>query len=767
MLIKIIYDKIIYFLPSKLSNGSVAILTYWLLGLGILLLCLMASVPVNFWAQFIIGWSLYLAIYILSIIRPGRGVFRLFLLFLAAFLLLRYFFWRTFFTLSFVDPFSFIASLTLYIAEVYAMIIFFLGIFVSLHPIKRKPVPLPQESIKHPTVDILIPTYNEPSELLAQTLACAVNIDYPKERFKVYLLDDGGTDARCEHVNPEIAAAARQRRQELSMLAESFGAYYIARKKNDHAKAGNINYALNHIQGELILILDADHAPTRDILQKTVGFFLSDEKLFLVQTPHFFINPDPLEKNLKIFGKLPSENEMFYFNIQHGLDFWNASFFCGSAAILRRKYLLEVGGIAGSTITEDAETALGLHAHGYHSIYLGHPMISGLQPQTFSDFINQRIRWAQGMTQILIMKNPLVQKGLKFYQKLCYLNSSFFWLFAFSRLVFLLAPTCYLFFGLYIYNAYIRDIMAYTIPYLFSSVLISNYLYGKNRRPFISELYELMQSFFLLPALWQVVRAPRAPQFKVTPKLADLKKDFISELAAPFYVIYFILIAALAAAIYRYMQFPTEKWTIIVTALWTIINILLLNGSIGALYERRQLRAQPRIPCNITGLLLVNNQKIPCRISDISTQGCMVKIYYKDYANIKTQTAASLIIHDATLNKLTSFHVAIRYHNLFPEKDTIGIGLLFQLTNQEEIVQATLLALSDSNRWLNIVKEREFPSELLKSLIFIVSIGTKGMLEHYIKIFFNARQIIMQFYCSLSNKKRGILNMKRSGDIND
>lgn len=717
-----------------------------MLGLGILLLCLMASIVVNFWAQFIIGWSLYLVVYILCYIHPGRGVYRIFLLFLAAFLLLRYFFWRTFFTLSFIDPFSFIASLALYLAEVYAMIIFFLGIFVSLHPIKRKPVPLPQEAIKHPTVDILIPTYNEPADLLAQTLACAVNIDYPKDRFKVYLLDDGGTDARCEHANPEIAKVARQRRQELSQLAANFGAYYIARKKNDHAKAGNVNYALNHIHGELILILDADHAPTRDILQKTVGFFLLDEKLFLVQTPHFFINPDPLEKNLKIFGKIPSENEMFYFNIQHGLDFWNASFFCGSAAILRRKYLLEVGGIAGSTITEDAETALGLHAHGYNSIYLSHPMVSGLQPQTFSDFINQRIRWAQGMTQILIMKNPLLQKGLKFYQKLCYLNSSFFWAFAFSRLIFLLAPTCYLLFGLYIYNAYIRDIMAYTIPYLFSSVLVSNYLYGKHRRPFISELYELMQSFFLIPALWQVIRAPRAPQFKVTPKLADLKKGFISELATPFYVIYFILIIALIAAVYRYIYFPTERWTISITSIWAVINILLLNGAIGALYERKQLRVQPRVPCNMIGLLLVNNQKIPCRISDISVQGCMIKIYCKDYEPIKTQTTASLIIHDKSLDKFVTLQVEIRYHNLFPEKDAIGIGLRFQLTTQEETIQATLLALSDSNRWLDIVQAREFPADIFKSLIFIISIGTKGMLEHSIKLLLNLQQAFAMCY---------------------
>ena len=70
-----------------------------------------------------------------------------------------------------------------------------------------------------------------------------------------------------------------------------------------------------------------------------MGYFGENPKLFLVQTPHFFINPDPLERNLKTFDKMPSENEMFYGIIQRGLDKWDASFFCGSAAVLRREAL--------------------------------------------------------------------------------------------------------------------------------------------------------------------------------------------------------------------------------------------------------------------------------------------------------------------------------------------------------------------------------------------------------------------------------------------
>ncbi|WP_343033162.1 glycosyltransferase family 2 protein [Caldichromatium japonicum] len=101
-----------------------------------------------------------------------------------------------------------------------------------------------------------------------------------------------------------------------------------------------------------------------------LGWMMKDPKLFLVQSPHFFVTPDPIEKNLNIFQQMPSEQEMLYTNIQRGLDFWNASFFCGAAAVLRRCHLDKIGGFQGKTITEDAETALALHAQGYRSAYI-------------------------------------------------------------------------------------------------------------------------------------------------------------------------------------------------------------------------------------------------------------------------------------------------------------------------------------------------------------------------------------------------------------
>ncbi|MBX8828075.1 glycosyltransferase, partial [Ochrobactrum sp. SFR4] len=86
---------------------------------------------------------------------------------------------------------------------------------------------------------------------------------------------------------------ATERRAELKALCADFGVNYLTRARNEHAKAGNLNNGLAYSEGQLIAVFDADHAPARNFLTETVGYFTENNKLFLVQTPHFFINPDP------------------------------------------------------------------------------------------------------------------------------------------------------------------------------------------------------------------------------------------------------------------------------------------------------------------------------------------------------------------------------------------------------------------------------------------------------------------------------------------
>jgi len=166
-------------------------------------------------------------------------------------------------------------------------------------------------------VDVFIPTYNEPVDIVRRTLIGALAIDYPDKR--IYVLDDG-------------------RRPEIQILTEGLGALYITRPDNRQAKAGNLNHALGLTSGELVAVFDADHVPVRSFLRSTVGFF-GDPRVALVQTAQHFFNPDPYERNLKLTGRIPPEQHFFYHVIQCGNDFWNSAFFCGSCAVLRRSAL--------------------------------------------------------------------------------------------------------------------------------------------------------------------------------------------------------------------------------------------------------------------------------------------------------------------------------------------------------------------------------------------------------------------------------------------
>ncbi len=544
--------------------------------------------------QMYFGWGCFIVIFLMSRIKATRRQpWRLLFLLIAAFLALRYFQWRTFDTLLYSGPGDFIGMSLLYLAEVYGLAVYFLGMFVNVWPLESKVEPLPDDTEVLPTVDIFIPTYNEPDDIIRITATAATQIDYPKEKLKIFIIDDGGTQAKRNH--PESGMAAWERHYRLRRIAKDLGIGYLTRETNQQAKAGNINHALQYSDGEVVLILDCDHVPTSDILKNTIGHFVADPKLFLVQTPHFFINPTPVEKNLEGMANPSGESDMFYRRIHPALDFWNASYFCGSAALLRRTHLMEVGGICGTTITEDAETAFQLHSRGYNSRYVNRPMVCGLSPESYDDYVVQRSRWAQGMVQLVMLNNPLKTKGLSLPQKLAYFNSSFFWLFGFPRFIYFIAPAMYLILGWNIYHASAMQIVAFALPYILSIYVMMDYFYAGSRQPFFSEIYESVQSLFLMPAVLSVLLNPWKPSFKVTPKGLTNEKNYLSPLAAPFFLVIAINVMAVILASIKWITEPLLRDVIAVTVIWCFYNLYLSVMSLGAFWERRQVRKFYRI----------------------------------------------------------------------------------------------------------------------------------------------------------------------------
>jgi len=711
-------------LEQKFHSGGYAGLVYGLLFVGLLIFC---ASQITTQVQLVLGSSILVILFILRFFRDSLFIHTVFLL-LGAFLSIDYFFWRTFTTLTFYDPISWTCAMVLYLAEVYGFTVYVLSIFVNISPLDRKPLPLPDDRSDLPSVDVMIPTYNEDLSIIETTMVAALNIRYPKDKLRVYVLDDGGTDQRIMSSDPDKSGSARKRRALLTDLCQKHGGNYITRARNEHAKAGNINNALHQTDGELVLILDADHVPTVDILENTVGWFLKDPKMFLVQTPHFFGNADPIEKNLETFHRMPSENEMFYKVIQKGLDFWNSAFFCGSAAVLRRKCLMEVGGVVGDTITEDAETALSLHARGYNSAYIDRPMITGLSPETLGGFIGQRIRWAQGMIQIFLLKNPLLIRGLTFPQRLCYFSSCFFWFFGFARLVFVLAPMAFLFFGLKIYDANGIDFVAFAVPHLIAGIMVSDYLFGKVRWSFVSELYELIQSVYTLPAIFKVFVNPRAPKFNVTAKGETLSKDFVSPLARPFYIILLLNWVAVLFGAYRFFLEGTHSFATSITMFWAMFNILLLTSALGALLERRQLRHSSRLPADIPSTLVIGQRPIAASIVDLSNGGAAVAIDPAFEALITLDAPIELTAKNPETGEAVHFNIIPR--NCRRSGDLLLVGSEFDHQSLEETRQKITFVNGSSRRWIGFQMSRESRIGVMRSLLFLFTAGLRHALSH-------------------------------------
>ncbi len=539
---------------------------------------------------------------------------------------LRYILWRVTDTLpSPGDPVSFGFGLLLLVGELYCVFILFVSLIINAEPLRRRPPPA-APAADLPGVDVFVPSYNEDAAILAMTLAAARQMNYPPGKLTVWLLDDGGTDQKCADPDPEKAVSARARRAELQALCDDLGCRYLTRARNEHAKAGNLNNGLSHARGEIVVVLDADHVPFRSFLSETVGYFAEDPKLFLVQTPHAFLNPDPIERNLRTFERMPSENEMFYSVTQRGLDKWNGSFFCGSAALLRRTALDEAGGFSGITITEDCETAFELHSRGWTSAYVDTPLIAGLQPDTLTDFIGQRSRWCQGMFQILLLKNPAFQRGLKPIQKIAYLSSMTFWFFPVPRLIFMFAPLLHIFFDLKIFVASVDESIAYTATYIVINLMMQNYVYGKFRWPFVSELYEYVQGLYLSKAIVSVIWSPRKPTFNVTNKGATLEHDHLSSLAAPFFAVYALLATGCAVAAYRYLFEPGVTNLMLVVGLWNFFNLLTAGAALGVCAERRQLERMPSLPISRRGHLTLGGRAVDVAVERVSAEACTVRM---------------------------------------------------------------------------------------------------------------------------------------------
>ncbi len=631
----------------------------------------------------------------------------LMLMIMSLFATFRYGYWRLSQTWNFFqDPANHWGALDaffillLIFAETYAFLILALGYFQTIWPLRRAPMPLPEDTDLWPHVDVLIPTYNEPLEVVRYTALGAMNIDWPTDKLHVYILDDG-------------------RRKEFQEFAFQAGIGYRIRPDNFHAKAGNINTALKSLNSPYVAIFDCDHVPTRSFLQVTMGWFLRDRKLGMMQTPHHFYSPDPFERNLGQFRVIPNEGELFYGIVQDGNDFWNASFFCGSCAVLRRTALDEIGGIAVETVTEDAHTSLRMQSRGWNTAYINIPQAAGLATERLSAHVGQRIRWARGMIQILRVDNPLFIPGLKLPQRLCYFNAMMHFMYALPRLIFLTAPLIYLLLSDTNVPGYWAAILAYALPHLTLSNITNSRIQGAHRHSFWNEIYEtILSPYILLPTLLAMIN-PKLGKFNVTAKGGVVKQSFFDRrIAQPFLVLLFFNFIGLLISIPRFFIWDRDRpGTVIMNVIWCGLNIIVLGVCVAVSREMQQLRQYVRVKLVTEAeIVFADGRRVRGTTIDASSGGTSMRL------PIAAEVGAGELGRIAFSNSLIEGDLPISVVSV--EGTLLRLRFEEMTIHEQEILTTVLYSRADT--WLGWGEGREV-DQPMRSLGRIFAISFRGL----------------------------------------
>jgi cellulose synthase (UDP-forming) len=459
---------------------------------------------------------------------------------------------------------------------------------------------MPPEAL--PTVDVYIPTYNEPIEVLEKTITGALFLEYPN--LNVWVLDDG-------------------RRAWLKEFCEAKGAGYITRPNNAHAKAGNINHALTKTDGEFVAVFDADFIAQRNFLLRTMGFF-DDPSVGIVQVPHTFYNHDPMQANLTLRKTLPDDQRFFFEAIMPSRDGWDAAFCCGSNSVTRRSALRTVGdALPTRSITEDMLLSLIMLRQGYVTRYLCERLAFGLAPESLKAFFVQRQRWARGATQILFLPDGPIGRNLSLVHRLLFLPTH--WL---SQSVMLLmsciTPLVFLWTGLApLTHVTVESVLFYLVPMVLAVIGGIRVYAPRQYFPLAAQVLGTFQSFKILPTVLLTLIKPQGHVFKVTPKGGDAKRSayergiFWSSAA-----LIGLTAAGLLANVMPEWRIVSQTALLPMVAIWSVINIVVLilvcMMSLQAPMHRGEERFAVDEPVSLfdrSGMLAI------ARIKDVSLSG--------------------------------------------------------------------------------------------------------------------------------------------------
>jgi len=472
-----------------------------------------------------------------------------------------------------------------------------------------------------PLVDVFICTYNEPLNVLEKSVIAAQAMHYPQLR--VFVCDD-------------------TRRPEVRDYCETVGVNYVTRPDNRHAKAGNLNNALEHTNAlpqvsDFIMVLDADFAPQANFLRRVTGLF-ADPKVAVVQTPQFYFNCDPIQHNLGIRNSFVDDQRVFFDVFQPAKDAVGCAFCVGTSFVVRRAAVNELGGFPHDALSEDMLLTYRLMERGYVTRWLNEKLSVGLSAEGLPEYITQRTRWCLGTIQIgLLRTGPLWRGKFTLTQRLHYLHGLFCWLSKPFILCLLLAPSIYWLTGVSALQADELMFMKFGLSSLALFWAYSTWISGKRTLPLFTEVTHALTAVPITITLFQAMRKPFGRPFKVTEKGGDRSQVRIHGPTALFFAIVTVTSAvSVLLAVYAWdapVEFSARDC---LNLIWSAVAMVIAFTSLICCIELPRVDKEEPIGVDFEGRLRCASEVKAVRIVALSTETATLEDCNRSYAEAES-----------------------------------------------------------------------------------------------------------------------------------
>lgn len=470
-------------------------------------------------------------------------------------------------------------------------------------------VPPVREAPHGARVAVLIPTYNEPVEVVGPTIAAAAQLE---PRHETWVLDDGDRDW-------------------LEDLCRDWGVRYVRRQEHGHAKAGNLNHALDLMAREeaegadpidFVAVLDCDHVPLPEFLTATLGYF-EDEQIALVQAPQTFFNGGAFDDD----GYTGEQGLFFNVQLAARAQAGAGTFWCGSTSVLRVAALRDVGGVAQETVTEDMHTTLKLQRLGWKTAYHHQNVAVGLAPSTPEQYLVQRRRWGMGAMQVMVRERLWRrQRWMSLRTQFEYLSGALWWLEGLVTILAIMVPAVLLITGLP---------TSTVSPQVFVAVFVTAFCLRMWGYKMLLRRHIRWRTAFALRVLrvpvglscfwWLVTR--RALSFKVTPKGAaeDRHRGRVPAVVVGLTAAGTALLAYAALGALGMVSWHTDRSSTTASGIWLLVAVAVLGLAVlriraeqFATSRRSAHRVALPIPVRVAGAA--------AELIDVSVSGAAVRM---------------------------------------------------------------------------------------------------------------------------------------------